>query len=58
MVADDRGKRELTAYVKATEVQNKMLGLDAPTKLELTGKDGGNLKVEIKPLPAEWLQPK
>ena len=51
-VGDNKG------CIKAIEVQNKMLGLDAPTKLELTGKDGGNLKVEIKPLPLEWLQPK
>ena len=46
MMADDKGKRELTAFVKATEVQNKMLGLDAPTKLELTGKDGGKIQVD------------
>jgi phage terminase small subunit len=40
------GKAQLAVFVKAVEVQNKMLGLDAPTKLEMTGKDGGAIKTE------------
>ena len=40
------GKTQLTAGIKAIEIQNKMLGLDAPTKLELSGKDGESIKID------------
>jgi phage terminase small subunit len=45
-VPDEKGRSQLSVATKAVEIQNKMLGLDAPTKLELTGKDGGALQVE------------
>ena len=46
MLADDRGKRDLRAYTQAIEIQNKMLGLNEPSKIELTGKDGGAIKAD------------
>ena len=46
LIPDMDGKTQLTAGIKAIEIQNKMLGLDAPTKLELSGKDGESIKID------------
>ncbi len=45
LVPDADGKLQLGVKIKAIEVQNKMLGLDAPTKMELTGKEGGAIEI-------------
>ena len=46
-IPDASGKVQWASVVKIVEVQNKMLGLDAPTKLELTGKDGGAIETTV-----------
>jgi phage terminase small subunit len=45
-VQDGEGKQQLQVVLKAVEIQNKMLGYDAPTRLELTGKNGEAIKTE------------
>ena len=39
-------EKQAAAAIKATEVKIKMLGLEAPAKLELTGKDGGPVRTQ------------
>jgi hypothetical protein len=42
------------AYLKALERWAKLLGLDGPTKTELTGRDGGPIELVAAPLLPEW----
>ncbi len=43
---DGEGRINLNAYIRSIEVQNKMYGYDAPTKIEVTGKNGEPMKTE------------
>ena len=46
-IPDASGKVQWASVVKIVEVQNKMLGLDAPTKLEIMGKNGGAIETTV-----------